>query len=95
MVVILGLAIILTSFVTAILYAIDKRRARDHEPRIAEQTLLLWSLVGGWPGGWFAGKYMHHKTRKRSYRMKFVLCALLNVAFLVAVVWLQGSIPGL
>jgi uncharacterized membrane protein YsdA (DUF1294 family) len=84
----LGLITVVASIVTAILYRIDKRRARDHEPRIAERTLLIWSLAGGWPGGWVAGKCLHHKTRKISYRIKFGLCVAINLALCVAFVWL-------
>lgn len=93
MIIIIGLMIAVASVVTAILYRIDKRRARDHEPRIAEKTLLMWSLVGGWPGGWIAGRCLHHKTRKTSYRAKFALCVVLNLALLVGVVWLRDSLP--
>ena len=89
----LGLIIVVASLVTAILYRIDKRRARDHEPRIAEQTLLIWSLAGGWPGGWIAGKYLRHKTRKTSYRVKFAFCVALNLVLCVAFVWLGSSLP--
>ncbi|KAA1260877.1 hypothetical protein LF1_34190 [Rubripirellula obstinata] len=88
---VLGLIIAVASIVTAILYRIDKRRARDHEPRIPEQTLLMWSLAGGWPGGWVAGKCLHHKTRKTSYRVKFALCVALNVGICIAFVWLGAS----
>ena len=85
--------IVVASVVTAILYSIDKRRARDHEPRIAERTLLFWSLIGGWPGGWIAGKYLRHKTRKTPYRIKFAFCILLNVAICVSVVLLRDVVP--
>ncbi|TWU34953.1 hypothetical protein Poly41_40970 [Novipirellula artificiosorum] len=84
----LGLTIwtLAASVVTAVLYAWDKRAAAKHRRRIAERTLLGWSVVGGWPGGWMASRILRHKTLKRSYRIRFVICALVNVA-VVATVW--------
>ena len=74
---------LVTSLVTAILYVWDKRSAARGRDRIAERTLLVWSLLGGWPGGWIAGRMVRHKTQKRSYRIKFGFCVLLNVGALI------------
>lgn len=93
-VIIVGLVIwfALASVVTAILYSVDKRRSkRDHadrdRPRIAERTLLAWSLAGGWPGGWVAGRLLRHKTQKTSYRSRFAVCVVVNATIVTGLGW--------
>lgn len=82
--------ILVASLVTAILYAWDKRSAVLGRPRIRERTLLMWSVLGGWPGGWIAGRVLRHKTRKVSYRVQFGVCVILNIGLLVALVSIMG-----
>lgn len=71
---------LLASGITALLYFLDKRAAAKDQRRIAEKTLLAWSLFGGWPGGWLASRKFRHKTQKWSYRVQFASCVFLNVA---------------
>ncbi|TWT97482.1 DUF1294 domain-containing protein [Neorhodopirellula pilleata] len=47
--------------------------------RISERTLLLASLLGGWPGGWWASRRFRHKTQKRSFRIRFVAVCMIHV----------------
>ena len=83
-----GLAMwtVVVSAVTAMLYGWDKRAAIQGRPRVPEQTLLTCSILGGWPGGLAAGQLLRHKTQKVSYRIKFAICATLNVVTLIAIV---------
>ncbi|TWT81657.1 hypothetical protein CA13_31100 [Planctomycetes bacterium CA13] len=74
----------LASAITAVLYAFDKNAAKKEVRRVPERTLLAWSAVGGWPGGWIAGRMLRHKTQKLSYRIKFAICVLFNVAVVFA-----------
>ena len=78
----------LASLITAGLFVWDKRAAEKDRRRISERTLLTWSLLGGWPGGLFASRLVRHKTQKRSFRIPFSLCIVLNVAI---VGWLWWS----
>ncbi|MCB9850801.1 MAG: DUF1294 domain-containing protein [Phycisphaerales bacterium] len=66
-----------------VLHAIDKRRARNGGRRIAERTLHLVELLGGWPGAWLAMQVFHHKTQKRSYQLVFALIVAMHVSLLV------------
>ncbi|MGB7347959.1 MAG: DUF1294 domain-containing protein [Pirellulaceae bacterium] len=75
---------LLLSLVTAGLYVWDKQQARRNGRRISENTLLAWSALGGWPGGLITGQLIRHKTQKVSYRVWFVLAAIVNVAVLSA-----------
>ncbi|MCG8599785.1 MAG: DUF1294 domain-containing protein [Verrucomicrobiales bacterium] len=52
-------------------YSADKSRAKAGEWRISESRMLIWDLLGGWPGGFLAQKHLRHKTVKRSYQACF------------------------
>lgn len=65
----------------------DKRRAKKNHWRIKESTLLVWALVGGWPGVICAMRRFRHKTSKRSFIVKFVMVVLLNLATIITVVF--------
>jgi uncharacterized membrane protein YsdA (DUF1294 family) len=65
----------------------DKRRAKKDQWRIKESTLLVWALVGGWPGGIWAMRRFRHKTTKQSFIAKYVLVVLLSMTVVAAVVF--------
>lgn len=55
------------NFLCFLLFALDKRRARRGQRRIAEKTLHLATLPGAAPGAWAAILLLHHKNRKASF----------------------------
>ena len=63
----------------------DKRQAVKARWRVREGTLLVWALVGGWPGGIWAMRRFRHKTSKRSFIARYVLAVGLNVLALAAI----------
>ncbi|MFE6964369.1 DUF1294 domain-containing protein [Agromyces sp. NPDC057679] len=70
-------------------YGIDKAAAKRGAGRIAERTLHLVDLAGGWPGALAAQQLFRHKTRKRSFRRVFWAGVVGNLLALAAlVVWL-------
>lgn len=75
------------NFAVFVLYGIDKCRARHHQWRIPEKTLLTGALIGGAPGAFLAMKVFHHKTRHRVFSVGVPLMTLLWAAVYA---WLIG-----
>ncbi len=61
-------------------YAIDKSAARAGRERVSESMLLSLGVVGGWPGAIVAQQLLRHKTAKRTFRIRFWLSVVANVA---------------
>jgi len=72
------------SVVTFAAYAIDKSAARLRRRRVAETSLILLGMFGGWPGAILAQQLLRHKTAKPSFRAVFWMSVLLNVFVFVA-----------
>jgi uncharacterized membrane protein YsdA (DUF1294 family) len=84
--IVVGLACAWMSVVTYIVYALDKNAARRRRHRVAERTLHLLALVGGWPGALIAQRLLRHKTHKRRFLALFWLTAIAHVAAVTAFV---------
>ncbi|MEC5385422.1 DUF1294 domain-containing protein [Uliginosibacterium sp. H3] len=59
-------------------YAFDKHAARTGKRRTPEMTLHFFDLLGGWPGGLLAQKWLRHKTSKQSFQTAFWVTVVLN-----------------
>ena len=68
------------------LYAVDKQAAIAGRDRISESMLLSIGFVGGWPGAIVAQQVLRHKTSKLTFRIRFWLSVIANVAILAWVV---------
>ena len=79
------------SLVTFVAYGFDKRRAQKDGRRVAEKTLQLMALFGGWPGALVGQRVFRHKTQKLSFRIVFWLCVVLHLATVggVAYLWME------
>lgn len=66
-------------------------RTQTPHHRISENTLLFWSLIGGWPGAWWASQRFRHKTQKNSFRIRFWATALIHIAIVSGVLWFGGA----
>lgn len=69
------------SFISFTLFGIDKYKAvkysRDNANRISEQTLFIWSFLGGTIGSVFGMILFRHKIKKGTFLIKFfVLCLI-------------------
>jgi uncharacterized membrane protein YsdA (DUF1294 family)/cold shock CspA family protein len=69
-------------------YVMDKAAAESRRWRIAEDTLHIWGLIGGWPGALFAQQRLRHKTSKTSFQVMFGITVILNCA---ALGWLMSG----
>lgn len=69
----------LLSLLTFALYALDKAAAANQRRRVAERTLHLLTLAGGWPGALLGQRLLRHKTRKTSFQLIFWLCVAGNL----------------
>ena len=76
----IGLWIGIFSFISFLLFRIDKIRAKTHRRRIPEATLLLSALLGGAVGGLLGMQVFRHKTRKIKFILGLPLCLILNSA---------------
>lgn len=64
------------------LYGADKSAARRGARRVAESTLHIVALLGGWPGALVAQQAFRHKTIKQPFRSIFWFTVLANCAAL-------------
>lgn len=79
------------SLFTYWLYQIDKKLAcSGHQSRLSEESLQMFSLIGGWPGAWLAQKRLHHKVHKIPFQREFRFVIYGNSCFLL---WLLSE-PG-
>lgn len=79
------------SLFTYWLYQADKKAAIARQPqRLPEESLQMFSLIGGWPGALFAQKKLAHKRSKPLFQREFWLVVLANCILLV---WLLSQ-PG-
>ena len=83
---VLPLLYIEASLFTYWLYKADKEAAiARHGNRLAEESLQLFSLIGGWPGAYIAQQQLAHKRSKISFRREFGFVIAGNA---LLVIWL-------
>ncbi|QDU72593.1 DUF1294 domain-containing protein [Mucisphaera calidilacus] len=76
------------SLITFLTYALDKRAATRQQFRTPEATLHLLELLGGYPGGLLARRYLRHKSAKLSFRIVSWTIILIHAALIIAwVTW--------
>lgn len=80
---------VLMSLLALLLYRHDKRQAGQGGQRVAENTLHLIELCGGWPGALLAQQLYRHKTRKLSFQAVFWLIVIAHQIFWVDWVLLE------
>lgn len=75
-----------------LLYYGDKTAAQRGESRIAESTLHLIEVAGGWPAALLAQRLLRHKTSKASYQSAFWAMAGLHITIVAAMAF--AAAPG-
>ena len=70
---------------TFIAYFIDKRAAVKGAYRVPEQNLHTLELLGGTFGALLGQKFLHHKSKKKSYQSVFFLIVIFQLIAVVAI----------
>jgi uncharacterized membrane protein YsdA (DUF1294 family)/cold shock CspA family protein len=74
-----------------LLYAEDKSKARLGRWRVAESSMQIIALIGGWPGAILAQQVLRHKTRKRAFQFVFWTAVVVNMVALAVLTVILGS----
>ena len=74
------------------MYAVDKAAAKAGRWRTSENTLLLLGLACGWPGAMVAQTLLRHKASKASFKMRFWVTVVINIALFA---WLSSPLSPL
>lgn len=86
-----AVAYVAMSLLALAAYALDKSAAQAGRRRIPENTLHLFSLLGGWPGALVAQQWLRHKSVKAPFLAMFWFTVMLNLG---ALAWLVAGEHG-
>jgi uncharacterized membrane protein YsdA (DUF1294 family) len=75
-------ALATVGFLTFLLYALDKKKAKQNAWRISEKALLLLSFFGGAAGGYLAMNMVRHKTKKWYFHFVNIIGLIWQIALL-------------
>ncbi|HAU5676084.1 DUF1294 domain-containing protein [Citrobacter europaeus] len=76
---------LIANILTLAMYGADKMAARRAWRRVPESTLLLFGVVGGWPGAIAGQQIFRHKTQKQPFKTYFIISVIVNVSVIGAV----------
>ena len=86
-----AIGIILWNIIIFAVYGIDKRKAAKGSWRTSETTLILCAFLMGGFGAFIGMKVFRHKTKHLKFRLLLPLAIMVNIAVMVAVIWLKGG----
>lgn len=75
---------LLINVLTMVIYGADKMAARKGMRRIPEVTLLVFGVVGGWPGAIMCQQIFRHKTQKQPFKTWFLMSVVVSILSTVA-----------
>lgn len=81
------IASLLLNLMCFFVYWEDKSAAQQRLWRVKENTLHLWSLLGGWGGAWFAQQLLRHKSAKMSFRIGYWFTVVLHCGAVIGWLW--------
>ncbi len=79
--------LIFLNIATLLAFAIDKRQAERGGERVAEITLYLSAIAGGFLGIWIGVPALPHKSRKPSFLVRLVLATLIHLSATFLLLW--------
>lgn len=77
--------LLLINVLTLAMYGVDKIAARRAMRRVPEATLLVFGLIGGWPGAIIGQQLFRHKTQKQPFKTYFIVSVIVSISAMVAV----------
>ncbi|MCM7364815.1 DUF1294 domain-containing protein [Enterobacter ludwigii] len=77
--------LLLINVLTLAIYGADKMAARRAMRRVPEATLLVFGLIGGWPGAIIGQQLFRHKTQKQPFKTYFIVSVIVSISAMVAV----------
>lgn len=77
--------LLLINVLTLAMYGADKMAARRAMRRVPESTLLVFGLIGGWPGAIIGQQLFRHKTQKQPFKTYFIVTVIVSISAMVAV----------
>ncbi len=82
--------VLLLSLVSFFTMGLDKKAASLGARRVRESTLLVLTVLGGWPGT-IAGMQMYrHKRRKDAFKYRCLLAIVVNIWLLFILVFINA-----
>lgn len=81
----LGIAEVVMSIFTAILYKVDKKRAIHHAWRIKEATLLIFPWLMGGIGGFLGIYAVRHKTQHWYFPLNNLLALIVQASIFISI----------
>lgn len=88
----LTIYLVIINIVAIILTLHDKRAARLHHWRIKERTLLLFSALGGSVGMLVTMLMIRHKTKHAKFMVGIPAIMALQLAAIIAVLYLRSTL---
>ncbi len=84
---------LLINVLTIAIYGADKTAARKGMRRVPERTLLVFGIVGGWPGAIVGQQLFRHKTQKQPFKTWFLLSVVVSVSATAGLYYFYPLIP--
>ena len=75
------------NIITFIVFGIDKQRAKNHEWRISEATLIGLAVIGGSVGALLGMRFFRHKTKHKKFMIGLPLEIALHAALVCMLIW--------
>lgn len=79
--------LLLANLLTLVIYGADKMAARKAWRRVPESTLLVFGVVGGWPGAIVGQQLFRHKTQKQPFKTWFIISVMASIVLMAALYW--------
>jgi len=81
----------IASILAFLVYAFDKSAAQNNRWRTKESTLHIISIIGGWPGAYYAQNKLRHKSSKAEFKRTFLVTVLINLGVFIWLFTENGS----